>query len=68
MALYAVLYVLVQLQTYTLLVGSAGLFVALALAMYLTRGVDWYGLGRGRPPKPPEGRSRLSDEPIPQTP
>ncbi len=44
-ALYGVLYVLVQMQTYSLLVGSVGLFLALALAMYLTRNVDWYGLG-----------------------
>ena len=44
-ALYAVLYVLVQLQTYALLVGSIGLFLMLALAMYLTRGVDGYALG-----------------------
>jgi inner membrane protein involved in colicin E2 resistance len=28
--------------------GATGLFVALALAMYLTRNVDWYALG-GKP-------------------
>ncbi len=44
-SLYGVLYVLVQTQTYTLLIGSIGLFLALALAMYFTRHVDWYGLG-----------------------
>ncbi len=43
--LYGVLYLLVQTQTYTLLIGSTGLFLALALAMYLTRHVDWYALG-----------------------
>ena len=46
--LYVLLYVLVQLQTYALLVGSLGLFLALALAMYLTRHVDWYELGRNK--------------------
>jgi inner membrane protein len=44
--LYGVLYVLVQLQSYALLVGSVGLFAALAVAMVLTRRVDWYALGR----------------------
>ncbi len=44
-ALYGVLYVLVQMQTYSLLVGSVGLFLTLATAMYLTRTIDWYGLG-----------------------
>jgi len=44
--LYGVLYVLVQLRSYALLVGSVGLFAALAVAMVLTRRVDWYALGR----------------------
>ncbi len=51
-ALYGVLYVLVRLETYTLLVGSLGLFVVLALAMALTRHLDWYALvpeRRGEP-------------------
>jgi inner membrane protein len=44
--LYGLLYVLVQLQTYALLVGSIGLFAVLAVAMYLTRDVDWYEVGQ----------------------
>jgi inner membrane protein len=44
--LYGLLYVLVQLQTYALLVGSIGLFAVLAAAMYLTRNVDWYEVGQ----------------------
>ena len=43
-ALYLYLFVLLQIQDYALLVGSAGLFAALALVMYLTRGIDWYRL------------------------
>lgn len=43
-ALYAYLYVLLQLQDYSLLLGSVGLFVILAAVMYLTRRIDWYSL------------------------
>jgi inner membrane protein len=42
--LYLYLFVLLQIQDYALLVGSVGLFVALAIVMYLTRGIDWYAL------------------------
>lgn len=43
--LYALLYVLLNLEAYSLLVGSLLLFVALASVMYVTRNVDWSGLG-----------------------
>ena len=33
-------------QDYALLIGSMGLFLILAVVMYLTRKVDWYGAGR----------------------
>ncbi|HSS50419.1 MAG TPA: cell envelope integrity protein CreD [Thermoanaerobaculia bacterium] len=39
--LYGYLYVLLQLEDYALLLGSFGLFVILALVMYLTRRIDW---------------------------
>jgi inner membrane protein len=39
--LYAVLYVLLSLEAYSLLIGALLLFVALAGVMYLTRNVDW---------------------------
>jgi inner membrane protein len=39
--LYAVLYVLLSLDEYSLLIGALLLFVALAGVMYLTRNVDW---------------------------
>lgn len=42
-ALYGYLYVLLQLEDYALLLGSVGLFVILALVMYLTRKIDWSG-------------------------
>lgn len=40
--LYCFLFVVLQLQDYALLFGSVGLFVALGVAMYLTRNIDWY--------------------------
>ncbi len=40
-ALYAVLYILLSLEAYSLLIGSLLLFAALAAVMYLTRKVDW---------------------------
>jgi len=52
-ALYAYLYVLVTNEDYSLLMGSLGLFVALAVTMYLTRSVDWYHL---------TGEPRLADD------
>ncbi|MEP6784574.1 MAG: cell envelope integrity protein CreD [Sphingomonadales bacterium] len=42
-ALYAVLYILLSLEAYSLLIGSVMLFVALAAVMYVTRHLDWGG-------------------------
>lgn len=39
---YGVLYVILQLEDYSLLVGTAGLFVGLGAVMYVTRNIDWY--------------------------
>ncbi|MFC1848911.1 cell envelope integrity protein CreD [candidate division CSSED10-310 bacterium] len=41
-SLYGYLYILLQLQDYALLVGSIGLFMILALVMFLTRKINWY--------------------------
>jgi inner membrane protein len=41
--LYAVLYVLLSLEAYSLLIGSLLLFAALAGVMYATRRIDWSG-------------------------
>ncbi len=40
--LYGYMYVLINLEDYSLLMGGAGLFLVLAAIMYLTRGIDWY--------------------------
>jgi inner membrane protein len=45
-ALYAVLYVLLQLEDFALLTGSLLLFAILTAVMWLTRKVDWYRLGQ----------------------
>jgi len=42
--LYLYLYILLQIEEYALLIGSIGLFAVLAVVMYITRHVDWYGL------------------------
>jgi inner membrane protein len=46
--LYGFFYSLLQLEDYSLLMGSIGLFLILATIMYLTRKVNWYGNGRGQ--------------------
>lgn len=46
--LYGYLYVLLQLEDYALLLGAIGLFLILALVMFVTRKVDWYGPRKGR--------------------
>jgi inner membrane protein len=46
--LYAVLYILLSLEAFSLLIGSLLLFAALAGVMYATRRIDW-GSPRGSP-------------------
>jgi inner membrane protein len=41
-AVYGFLYVILQLQDYSLVVGTSGLFLVLAIVMYATRSIDWY--------------------------
>jgi inner membrane protein len=44
--LYAVLFVLLNLEAWSLLIGSVMLFVTLAAVMYATRNVEWSAVGR----------------------
>jgi inner membrane protein len=46
--LYALLFVLLNLEAWSLLIGSVLLFAALAGVMYATRNVDWGAVGRTR--------------------
>ncbi len=43
-AIYGFLYVALQLQDYSLLLGTVGLFAVLSVIMYATRNLDWYAL------------------------
>lgn len=45
--LYGFLYLLLRLEDYALLAGSIGLFVVLALVMFVTRRMNWYELRLG---------------------
>ncbi len=42
--LYSFLFVIIQLQDYSLLIGSIGIFLILAFVMYFSRKIDWYNL------------------------
>ncbi|HEX5155348.1 MAG TPA: cell envelope integrity protein CreD [Parafilimonas sp.] len=42
-AIYGFIFVLIRLEDTALLVGSIGLFAILALAMYASRKINWYG-------------------------
>lgn len=41
-ALYGYLYVLLQLESFSLLAGALGLFAALSVVLYTTRNINWY--------------------------
>ena len=49
--LYALLFVLLNLEAWSLLIGSVLLFLALAGVMYTTRNVDWGRVGRDPGPR-----------------
>lgn len=50
---YAVLYGLVAAEQYSLLIGALVLLAVVALAMFLTRHIDWYACLPAPPPSPP---------------
>lgn len=52
-ALYGLIYVLMRMEDYALLVGSIASFTAIAGTMWMTRNLDWYGVGR----LPPQTRT-----------
>jgi inner membrane protein len=65
--LFGFLYVLLSLETYSMIVGSVGLFAVLSVMMALTRNVDWSGGGRkDRDPEPgPEPQPEEGEAPEP---
>jgi inner membrane protein len=42
--LYAFVFTILQLEDYALLMGSIGLFIVLAVIMYLSRKINWYSV------------------------
>ncbi len=50
--LYGFIFVLVKAEESSLLMGSIGLWIVLALVMYLTRKINWYENNAINPPKP----------------
>ncbi len=40
---YAFVFVIIQLQDYSLLLGSVGLFIIIGLIMYFSKNIKWYG-------------------------
>jgi inner membrane protein len=44
---YGFVFVVLRLQDFSLLIGTAGLTLALALVMYVTRNIDWYARDSG---------------------
>lgn len=47
-ALYSLLYVILNAEDASLLIGSGMLFAALAGTMYVTRRIDWYGVAESQ--------------------
>lgn len=44
--LYGFMFVIIQLESYALLIGSLGLFAVMFTIMNYTRKIDWYNLGK----------------------
>ncbi len=50
--LYGFIFILIQLQDNALLFGSIGLFILLAIIMYYSRKIEWYGKPETKPAMP----------------
>ncbi len=59
-ALYAFLYMTLKAESYALLAGALGLWVTLAITMFLTRRIDWYAMSNasGGDDRQVDGRQR----------
>ena len=44
---YAFIFILLQLQDYSLILGSVMLFVVLSTVMYISKDIDWYNIKKG---------------------
>ena len=45
--LYLFIFAIIQLEDFALLIGSIGLFIILAVVMYVSRKIDWYNIRLG---------------------
>ncbi|MDA8138449.1 MAG: cell envelope integrity protein CreD [Desulfobacteraceae bacterium] len=63
--LYGYCFILLQLEDYALLMGSIGLFAALAVIMYLTRKVNWYALCQRIKPEAPQANETIDSRSVP---
>ncbi len=41
--LYTFVYIIIQLEDFALLMGSIGIFIILAIVMFISKKIDWYG-------------------------
>jgi inner membrane protein len=48
-ALYGYLYILLEMENFSLLVGAIGLFIGLSIVLFVTRNIDWYGRNSNTP-------------------
>ena len=48
---YGLLYSLMRMQDFALMIGALASFTAIAMTMYLTRNMNWYGLSAADPSK-----------------
>ena len=48
--IYSLIYVLMRAESQALLAGALASFAAIALTMYMTRNIDWYGSRVSRTP------------------
>ncbi|MDC7235720.1 MAG: cell envelope integrity protein CreD [Spirochaetales bacterium] len=61
---YGYLYFVLKSEDYALIMGTAGLFGALSLTMFLTRGINWYGSGDSSPSEAEDKTGSVEDREI----
>jgi inner membrane protein len=52
--LYSFIFILIRLEDTALLIGSVGLFIILAIAMYFSKRINWYGTNQQKEALPVE--------------
>jgi len=52
---YGLIWLLMKSEDFALLIGASAAFTALAVTMFVTRNIDWYGESRSQAPDPAAG-------------